>query len=152
MDRIEQMLRRQRNREIGFTLIELMIVVAVIAVLVAIAYPNYINQVRKGKRGQAKADMVTVSHQMERCFTQQNTYSKCWNNNTSDTIDAPLNASSTNNQVNYTITSTVGATGLTYQLVAAPQGDQVNDPCVDLMLDQTGLKTWSGSQSVPNCW
>ena len=57
----------------GFTLIELMIVVAVIAVLAAIAYPSYQDSVRKGRRGEAKSELVTLAQARERCFTEKGT-------------------------------------------------------------------------------
>jgi prepilin-type N-terminal cleavage/methylation domain-containing protein len=74
MNRIDRMMFRMQYGEQGFTLIELMIVVAVISILTLIAYPSYVNSVREGRRGQAKADLVTLANNMERCFTQTNTY------------------------------------------------------------------------------
>ena len=56
----------------GFTLIELMIVIAVIAVLTALAYPAYQDQVRKSRRAQAKADLVEYAQGAERYFTANN--------------------------------------------------------------------------------
>ncbi|MDW7601742.1 prepilin-type N-terminal cleavage/methylation domain-containing protein, partial [Stenotrophomonas maltophilia] len=53
----------------GFTLIELMIVVAVVAILAAIAYPSYSEHVRKSRRAQAKADLVEYAQLAERFHT-----------------------------------------------------------------------------------
>lgn len=61
-------------RQSGFTLIELMIVVAVIGILSAVAYPIYTDQVRKGKRAEARAGLANLLQQQERYFTQRNTY------------------------------------------------------------------------------
>ncbi|MFE8645938.1 type IV pilin protein [Sphingomonas sp. NCPPB 2930] len=58
----------------GFTLIELMIVVAVVAILASIAYPSYTESVRKGRRAQARAALVELMQQQERYMTQRNTY------------------------------------------------------------------------------
>ena len=58
----------------GFTLIELMIVVAVVAILASIAVPAYQEQIRKSRRAQAKADMVEYAQMAERYFTVNNTY------------------------------------------------------------------------------
>ena len=58
----------------GFTLIELMIVVAIVAILASIAYPAYTDSVRKGKRAQARTALAELMQQQERYMTQRNCY------------------------------------------------------------------------------
>lgn len=58
----------------GFTLIELMIVVAIVGILGAIAYPSYQDSVRKGRRAEARAALAELLQQQERYMTQNNTY------------------------------------------------------------------------------
>lgn len=58
----------------GFTLIELMIVVAIVAILAAIAYPSYTNSVLKGKRAQGRTALAELLQQQERYMTQRNCY------------------------------------------------------------------------------
>lgn len=66
--------RPRRVNKAGFTLIEVMIVVAIIGILAAVAYPSYIDSVRKGKRAEARAAVMNLLQQQERYFTQNNTY------------------------------------------------------------------------------
>jgi len=65
---------RSPRKMLGFTLIELMITVAVIAVLASIAYPSYTAQVRKSKRAAAKAELVEYAQRAERQHTLNNSY------------------------------------------------------------------------------
>ena len=58
----------------GFTLIELMIVVAIVAILAAVAYPAYTESVRKGKRAQGRTALAELLQQQERFMTQRNCY------------------------------------------------------------------------------
>ncbi len=58
----------------GFTLIELMVVVAIVAILASIAYPSYQESVRRAKRAEAKAVLLEIMQQQERYYSQRNTY------------------------------------------------------------------------------
>lgn len=67
-------LRKNEAATCGFTLIEIMIVVAIVAILATIAYPSYQESVRKARRAEAKAALLEVMQQQERYYTQHNTY------------------------------------------------------------------------------
>lgn len=67
-------MNRTKNYSMGFTLIELMIVVAVVGILAAVAYPAYTDSVLKGRRAQGRAAVAQLIQQQERYITQQNCY------------------------------------------------------------------------------
>lgn len=130
----------------GFTLIELMIVVAVIAVLAAIAYPSYTAQVRKSKRAAAKAEMVEYAQRAERQHTLNNSYAGFrFVENNGTTIASPRDGSSAMYQVSVTGNAT------TFTITAVPQGDQAKDPCGTLTVNQAGVKTPANTSSQ-ECW
>ena len=142
----------------GFTLIELMIVAAIIAVLALIAYPSYQDSVRKGRRGDAKSNLVQIAQALERCYTANGSYGLlCAGVTTGPDALAPNLSQSpqTGNPVNYTIVMQVPAGGTArsnYVLIATAQGDQVRDSCGNLSLDSTGAKTPIAGATGIACW
>ena len=135
----------------GFTLIELMVVVAVVAILAAIAYPSYQDSVRKSKRAQAKADMIEIAQRYERYHTVNNTYVDFWET-AFDAADAEVVSPTTDGATAaYLITNTEGVN--TFTLTATPQGAQVKDTrCGTLTLSGTGQKGSDGSGALADCW
>ena len=65
----------KKLKEQGFTLIELMVTVAIVGLLSAIAYPAYTSSILKGKRAQGRTALVALMQQQERYFTERNCYS-----------------------------------------------------------------------------
>lgn len=138
--------RKRPDAVRGFTLIELMVVVAVVAILVAIAVPSYSDAVRKSKRGQAKADLVELAQRAERFRTINGKYDGFW-----ATVGTSDRNSPRTGDVAYQVTEV--ETDTTFTLTAAPQGGQVDDArCMTLTLDQAGIKTESGTGTVADCW
>ncbi|MGY0619030.1 type IV pilin protein [Lysobacter sp. A378] len=134
-----------KGKVAGFTLIELMIVVAVIAILAAVAYPSYADSVRKGHRGQAKADLMETAQLLERHRTVNNTYAGF---NMGAFGQSPHTGTA-----RYTIAlANDDADG--YDLTASPEGSQEKDTqCGALSINQAGVKSISStSGSVERCW
>jgi len=123
----------------GFTLIELMIVVAIIGILAAVAFPSYQDQVRKTRRAEVQANLMELASYMERTFTENNVYNSAAN------AAATLTASGITND-KYTL-SLPTLTATTYTLQAAPTGDQSSDSCGTMTLSETGATT-----PAANCW
>jgi type IV pilus assembly protein PilE len=135
---------RFAGRVAGFTLIELMIAVAVVAILASIAYPSYQEQIRKSRRAQAKADLVEYMQGAERFFTVNNTY---------EGYNVPKDQSPREDgaTARYTIAATT-QTANELVLTATAVGSQAEDRCGDLSVSNTGLKTESGSADLDACW
>jgi len=137
----------------GFTLIEVMIVVAIVGILAAIAYPSYQDQVRKSRRGQLKADLTELSQLFERNFTEANRYDQdSAGGALRDVANVPLaplfSTSPRTGTAYYTITLPT-LTASTFTLSAAPTGAQAGDPCGNYTLNQAGTKTATGPA---DCW
>lgn len=123
----------------GFTLIELMIVIAVVAILMAIAVPAYNDQVQKSRRADAISELLTTAQTLERCYTRTNSYQNCLTSNTFDSDEGY-----------YTVTATVSAAA--FDLSAAPKSgtSQEGDACGTYTLDHIGNR--SASSSTDRCW
>ena len=124
----------------GFTLIELMIVVAIVGILASVAYPSYVDHVARSNRSEGQRELIRLANLQEQLFVDTRKY-------TSDVTKIGMTADQLTPSKNYKITAS--ATNTTFTLTATAQGVQASNDsgCVTLTISDTGAKTPVGS-----CW
>ena len=140
-----------KNRQGGFTLIELIIVVAIVAVLAMIAYPSYRNHVVHATRNQAEATLLKLSQMEERYYTNNYQYypmttaaptaePQGWDNFSGDSMGTRK----------YDIGISINSTQNTFTITATPSNGFQDTQCGALTLDNIGNK--GSATNDPGCW
>jgi type IV pilus assembly protein PilE len=139
------------RRQSGFTLIELMITVAVVAVLAAIAIPSYADYVTRSRRNDVRISLAQSAQWLER-FRAENrgTY-------TNAALQPGTEVSPLSGNAMYDITVAVGGGGATYQLTATPRAGSpmAGDLCGIYTLGSDGRRTAGGNstgEAFERCW
>ena len=133
-----------KQNTLGFTLIELMVTVAIVGILAAVALPSYRSSVLRSARSDAKSALLEVATRQEQFYLDNKTY-------TTDMTALGLSASPYITEGGTYSVSAAATTNIAidYTLTAAPQGGQVNDTdCGSFTLTSNGVK---GAASA-DCW
>ncbi len=125
-----------KNNNKGFTLVELMIVIAILGVLGSLAYPSYVSHVKKANRADGIDSLLALAGRMEEYYMNNDTY-----------VDATV-ANATSSDGLYTLSITT-ATAFAYTITATPVGG--DSYCGNLTLNSLGVKGTSAG-TVAECW
>ncbi|OKY25752.1 MULTISPECIES: type IV pilin protein [Thalassotalea] len=133
-------MRKYVKQKQGFTIIELLLVVAIIGILAAVAYPSYNSFVLQGNRSEGQRELLRLANLQEQVYVDTRAY-------TADMTDLGMSADPfiTENG-NYSIDATVA--GDTFILTATAKSTQVNDTACKIMtINEVGVKT-----PTSGCW
>jgi type IV pilus assembly protein PilE len=127
----------------GFTLVELMIVIAIIGILAAVAYPAYTSAVKKANRADGIDSLLSLASRMEEYYMNNDTYAGATVNATGT---GTVGSNKTSDDL-YTMSIT-SATAFAYTLTATPKS--ADSECGNLILNSLGQKT--ASTGAAGCW
>lgn len=135
------------RRHAGFTLIEMLITVAVVSLLAAIAYPSYQDQVRKSRRAEAQSLLMDIGTRQQQRLLDVRNYA-------ASTADLNVNIpTSVSPYYTITINTPAGAVPPTFTANATPLNSQAKDKCGTLGIDNTNTKTAiKGGAAQTGCW
>lgn len=149
----------------GFTLIELMITVAIIGILASIAYPSYARYIQRAQRAEARNALNSISQRMEQNYNLSGAYDLTSSGAAIDNASISswgFSQSPSNGTARYNLAFSAGPTTTTFTVSATPTGPQTSDSCGVLSLNERGLKAANGenpntagisrSQTTANCW
>ena len=147
-----------RAVRLGFTLIEIMITVAIVAILAAIAYPSYNEHVLRSNRAEAKSALLENAQFLERSYTEHTRYDLCDSDadgSVDDAVVLPITQSPRAGSALYNITATT-LTTTDFVLTATPVagGRMAGDKCANFTLNNYGQKGLSGTPTATaeDCW
>lgn len=135
--------------EKGFTLVELLMVVAIVGLLLAVALPSYQDSVLAGGRAEGQSLLMEVAADQERFYSINGSYSS----NAAPLADPPQSTRTSESGLYQVSVSSCsgGAISDCFVATATAQGSQTDDSCTSLTLDHTGQRGANGD-TVENCW
>lgn len=129
------------KRQAGFTLIELMIAVAIVGILTMIAYPSYQGYLLKGNRASAQAFLMNVAQRQQQYFLDNRAYAP---DLATLLVTTPLIPNDVSPYYTIEVTTSAGPPP-SFTITARPQGNQNRNNEPVLTINQTGAKTPTGS-------
>lgn len=145
MPHVSQRLPRRHAPGAGFTLIELMVAVAIVGILAAIALPSYREYVLRSQRSDAQTVLLDGAQFMQRWYAAKNSFAGA-------DEALPYTRSPRDGDQRYTVSATIDDDNQGFTLTATPSATDTK--CGNLTLTHTGQKGLSGSHSgsVSDCW
>ncbi len=135
------------RKSAGFTLIELMITVAIVGILAAIALPAYNEYIARAKRAEARAAILKAEGWLERFYTENNTYTNTLANNENTAFNARYSSVPSTGAAYYSITLVV--TPAAYTITTPPLGSMAGDKCGSYVKNNITSLAISGSATAP---
>jgi type IV pilus assembly protein PilE len=133
----------------GFTLIELMITVAVVAILGSIAMASYTSQIQKSRRTDARSAVMDLAGREEKLFSTVNAYSGTASDLGYGGGAFPITIGSGYYSVNIAVPNPP----ISFVVTATAIGSQAQDTkCATLSVDQLGSQTSTGTETAATCW
>jgi type IV pilus assembly protein PilE len=146
-----------RTGQRGFTLIEVMIAVAIIGILLRLAFPAYQNSVMKSRRADAKTALLDLAQREERYLAMSNQYTTSapalgYASTATVTVAAPMTIQ--NGASSFYTLAVSAPTTTTFTATATPTGVQLSKDtqCGAFVITSTGQQTVSGTGNPTDCW
>ena len=142
-----------RKSAVGFSLIELLVVLVIVGIVSAIALPNYRQHIQRGHRAEAAGALLEAQHFMERYYSAHGRYDgSAQEPGKPPELPLRLQGTPAGADLRYQL-SLESTTVNAYELRAEPVGSMADDKCGTLTLNQAGLKGLADSDlSVADCW